>query len=444
MKQILILLLILISQTSSFSQDTNAYFRHDFYYYQGYNKTFTQDLNSVPSTSNEFVRRAIARYIIEEGADALNDLNKAIEIDPSNANAYFHRGYIRLNYYSYYKQYDHSEFSREKALIDFSKAINIDSSHALAYSFRGKIFGDMKKFKPAFSDIEKALALTTSEPQIFCHMAETKQLQKKYREAILWYERTLKTDSTYRDAYFGLDICNLRLKNYSQSIMALDKLLGLYPELFRVYAMRAYRKIKIGDYVGACSDNEIYRKIEFEQSGRTNDSFSKKYCSKINNNQNDNVNKRNYLTHKCDTLIILQNSDNCAGGGYFSDTLNPTTSYLCHYFHWPYRINQFIVEHKDEIKVIVIENPSNLLPSLKFKELSKLEGIFLFGNDYNCDAIKTVPLELLTTSTLERINFDGVRFPTLELEKLKVAFPKIQFTGTISEYMKEWDQSLKR
>ena len=77
-----------------------------------------------------FVQLVPLRIIISK---ALDDYNKAIELDPSFAFAYNGRGNV-------YRGFG----ERQKALDDYNKAIELDPSFAYAYNGRGNVYSDPK------------------------------------------------------------------------------------------------------------------------------------------------------------------------------------------------------------------------------------------------------------------------------------------------------------
>jgi len=151
------------------------------------------------------------------------------------------------------------------------------------------------------------------------------------------------------------------------------------------------------------------------------------------------------ISGKCDTLILRQICDYCLGDSsyYYPHKFSPTTSCICYGYNAYFieKINEFMVKRKDEIKVIIIENPSNILFQLKFKNLTKMQTLSIFGNDYNCDALKTFPDDLLALKTMKAIVVEGVRLPGKEITRLKKVYPDLNFIGTIEEYQEDWDQS---
>ncbi len=83
---------------------------------------------------------------------ALGDFNRAIDIDPSRADAYVGRA----NTLSTLGRY-------EEALPDYNRAIEIDPEVANAYANRGSAHSQTGQYEKAIADYEKALEL---DPEI--------------------------------------------------------------------------------------------------------------------------------------------------------------------------------------------------------------------------------------------------------------------------------------
>lgn len=149
-----------------------------------------------------------------------------------------------------------------------------------------------------------------------------------------------------------------------------------------------------------------------------------------------------HISKRCKKLILRNICDYCLGkNSYYKPVrFSKTTSCLCYNdaVSIP-KINEFIFNHRNEIKEIIIENPSFIIFNLNFHNLKELKTLKIFGNDYNCDALNTFPKEILSLPSMRYIVFDGVRFPKNELEKIKKEFSKIKFVGKISGLEQEED-----
>ena len=83
---------------------------------------------------------------------ALEDFNRAIEIDPSRADGYVGRANTLLTMGRF-----------EESLPDYNRAIEIDPELANAYANRGSAYSHLGQYEMAIADYEKALEL---DPEI--------------------------------------------------------------------------------------------------------------------------------------------------------------------------------------------------------------------------------------------------------------------------------------
>ncbi len=87
---------------------------------------------------------------------ALDDHNKAIELNPNYAMAYS----VRALHYSSQQKYD-------LALDDYNKAIEINPNYAEAYVNRGVLYFEQKKYELALSDYNKAIEINPNLAQAY-------------------------------------------------------------------------------------------------------------------------------------------------------------------------------------------------------------------------------------------------------------------------------------
>ena len=80
---------------------------------------------------------------------AISDFSKAIELDPSEADAHYNRGLA------------YGELHRVgEAIADFEKAIELDANHAHAYYRRGLALAEHRRIAEATADLETAQRLS--------------------------------------------------------------------------------------------------------------------------------------------------------------------------------------------------------------------------------------------------------------------------------------------
>lgn len=169
-------------------------------------------------------------YIIRGGFYALTgenelsfkDFTKAVALAPNDSTVYALRGgaYYRMG-------------NVKEGLKDFDKAIQIDPKKSLPYICRGKIYYELGKYEQSLSDYNKAIELTNnsvnSQDMIF----------DIFIKAMYYQER----GNVY-----------LKLSNYQQAIKDLDKAIELQPKYAEFYESRAYVYGVIGNFQQAIKD----------------------------------------------------------------------------------------------------------------------------------------------------------------------------------------------
>ena len=106
-------------------------------------------LDIEPSNKDALQKRSLAKSMKGDFMGAIEDIDERIKLEPANAKVYFERGYCDLMRYEW-----------ENAIRDYSKAIHFDSVYKDAYAARGfaklKALTEKDKFDP--DGIEKASA----------------------------------------------------------------------------------------------------------------------------------------------------------------------------------------------------------------------------------------------------------------------------------------------
>jgi tetratricopeptide (TPR) repeat protein len=100
-----------------------------------------------PDNALLYRERAIAYMAIKQYLDALNDLSRAIVLDPSAEN-FEYRGIF----------FCEAGFYRD-GITDFHRVIEIEPRRAMAYFLRGKAYGRMQEYQQAIVDLTKAIEL---------------------------------------------------------------------------------------------------------------------------------------------------------------------------------------------------------------------------------------------------------------------------------------------
>jgi tetratricopeptide (TPR) repeat protein len=141
----------------------------DLYFYRGYAKLMTEDLNAAltdfnacleinPKHNNGIKNKAICLFRSKNYEMAAKEYSKLIVYDESNAELYLFRGISLLETKSY-----------DAAVKDFSSAIDLNKSFAEAYFNRANAYSKLFESRKACKDIKEAYKLGYVEAKAHIH-----------------------------------------------------------------------------------------------------------------------------------------------------------------------------------------------------------------------------------------------------------------------------------
>jgi tetratricopeptide (TPR) repeat protein len=143
----------------------------------------------------------------KDTANALSDIDRAIELNPKDANMFFSRGKIRA------KMLEH-----EAAEQDFTLAISLNPGLIDAYMARSVEKRYLKKYEGAFRDIDKAVKLDSTNPKIYFSFGNLFVATDDYNNAIKAFSQSILLKKDYGEAYNNRAYAKLFLHDYSGSI----------------------------------------------------------------------------------------------------------------------------------------------------------------------------------------------------------------------------------
>ena len=119
------------------------------------------------------------------------------------------------------EEYFYSAYNKEKAgdnykaIEDYNKAIEIDPNYALAYTNRGFSKHNLKDFNGAIEDHDKAIELDPNFALSYKNRATSKFMLKDYYGAIADFTKAIELDPNNADVYYDRGISKSRLRDYS-------------------------------------------------------------------------------------------------------------------------------------------------------------------------------------------------------------------------------------
>jgi tetratricopeptide (TPR) repeat protein len=174
---------------------------------------------------------------------AIADYNEAIELNPNYAAAYNNRG-------SAY--YDKTEY--DKAIADCNKAIELDPKYATAYNNRGNAYRNKKKYDHAIADYNKAIELNPKDAAAYNNRGNTYSDKKEYDKAIADYNKAIELDLKYVVAYYNRGSAYYDQKEYDKAIADYNKAIEFNPKDAAAYNNRGSAYCNKKEYDKAIAD----------------------------------------------------------------------------------------------------------------------------------------------------------------------------------------------
>ena len=174
---------------------------------------------------------------------AIEDFNKAIELDPENANTYYFRGH------AYHNKGDH-----DRAIEDYNKTIELDPENANAYCNRGLVYGRKGEYDWSIEDCNKSLELKPDNADAYFYRGLAFGGKGELDQAIADYNKSLELKPVNADAYLCRGLAYREEGKYNRSIKDCSKSLKLKPDNAFAYYHLGLAYTEKGEYEQAFKD----------------------------------------------------------------------------------------------------------------------------------------------------------------------------------------------
>ncbi len=166
--------------------------------------------------AKSYVLHGRASIMEGEETEAFDYLDKAINLDKNNGEAYIYLAMIYAN-----------QSKIDEAIFSLKKALSKDPDNFLAHKLLGQNYLGLEKYDKAIEAFEKASSISGNDPNIL-YLLSSAYLQKEdYTRAADLAEKILalngEDSSIDAEAYIILGISNLNREKYNDAIDALNK-----------------------------------------------------------------------------------------------------------------------------------------------------------------------------------------------------------------------------
>jgi len=230
-----------------------------------------------PSLAEAYHRRGLAYADMGAYDDAFQDQNRALDLEPEHAGALTARGVARaargeaeaaledldrgcsLDPESH-QAYFHRGLVRQwlgmhdEALVDFGRVVDLGFDSGAVYLARGDTYAAVGKHWQAISDYSRAIELQPKNAAAYHARAKARAEMHEYQQAIEDLGRALELDPSLAAALADRGAAYQEIGEHHRAIGDLDRALDLAPDLAIAYYTRGLAYGSMGDYDKASRD----------------------------------------------------------------------------------------------------------------------------------------------------------------------------------------------
>jgi tetratricopeptide (TPR) repeat protein len=206
--------------------------------------------------------RARALGALERHAEALEEVERAIELEPDNAMAYGLRASYR----------DQLEVDEAVVGADWDRAAELGPDEPAIRYYRGRYRMLRERYEAAIADFDRSIALVPRHAEAYYHRAccryqiddehaddedweeDEATAEARYRACLADLERALELGHREEDLFVQLHWVHWQLHDREAAAAALERGIEAYPGYAFFYRLRADRRHEMKDDEGAAAD----------------------------------------------------------------------------------------------------------------------------------------------------------------------------------------------
>ena len=239
-----------LEQMTAWDYNRRGIRSYDLGEYENAILSYEKAINLKPDYAIAYYNRGCVNTKLGESERAIADYSKAIELKPDLAEAYNNRGYT-------YKKIGESE----KAIADYSKAIELKPDLAEVYNNRGNAYDRLGESEKAIADYSKAIELKPDYANAYNNRGVAYGDLGGSEKAIADYSKAIELKPDYAEAYYNRGVTYRKLGESEKAIADYSKAIELNPKDKEAYEARAKVYYSLGEEEKAAADEEAASKL---------------------------------------------------------------------------------------------------------------------------------------------------------------------------------------
>ena len=195
-----------------------------------------KDKNHINNYAGAFYNIGTAKYELKIYDEAIEYLNKAIELNPYHSGAYNN---LALVYYAI-KEYD-------KSLNYFNYSLSLNNKDPKTYNSRGTCKEKLEDYKGALEDYNKAIELNPNYSEFYNNRGNIQKILNNIENSIEDFDKAIELNPNYSEAYNNIALLQKKCGYYSDALKYINLSIKLKPNLPESYNNKAMIKLDLAD-----------------------------------------------------------------------------------------------------------------------------------------------------------------------------------------------------
>ena len=140
------------------------------------------------------------------------------------------------------------------AVADMDRALDLDPQSAWAFECRGANEIELGRYTEALADLNRAVELQPDFPSAYTNLGTVKTLLGREADALLDFARALELDPNLAESWYGRGEALRVMGQFRSAYEDFTRALELKPELFKAYGSRALCAVQLGLHEAAIED----------------------------------------------------------------------------------------------------------------------------------------------------------------------------------------------
>ena len=207
---------------------------------------------------DDFTKLALEKAKQGDVEGALDAFSVAIASNPDGASVpYYYRGLVYID-----------QGKVMEAIDDFNKAIELDNHFPQAYAARGTAYLMISRPAKAAEDFNKALQLDPTNATTYVNRARAYMGLQMNEEAEADLDKAIALDPKLVAAYFNRGVLRMLNQDTEKALEDFNQCIAINPNAPAPYFNRAVAYIELGDKKAAATDLAVYLTISKDEEGK--------------------------------------------------------------------------------------------------------------------------------------------------------------------------------